>query len=446
MQTFTRHLQDLLARHPAPRRVWVAASGGPDSCALMCVAAAWRHDRGPAVTVIHVNHGLHPDAQQWRETCRRQAETLGLPFESRRVALPARPARGIEAAAREARYAVFEDVLGHGDVLLTAHHRDDQMETFLLQALRGAGPAGLAAMPEVVALGQGWLLRPLLGYDRSALQALVSERGLAVVSDPANTDMRFDRSYLRQQVVPALKERWPAVARTLSRSARQCAEAAAVVDEVAAADLQRLMDSHGRLGLDTLLALGRARQQHVLRAWLGARALPPASSVKIRQMLDEVAVAGVDRHPCVTWPGGEVRRHGGRLYAQRPLPLVPGEVALAWTPGAPLQLPAALGELVAESCSDGTGLRMDVVPGGGLQVRFRQGGEQLVPAGDRHHRPLKDLLREAGVVPWMRGRVPLIYAGDELVAVADLWLSEAHVAASGKPAWAPLWRDHPGLY
>ena len=193
---------------------------------------------------------------------------------------------GLEAAARRARYACLECRLAPGEVLLTAHQRDDQAETLMLQLLRGAGVHGLAAMPEITTFGAGRLARPLLPFTRPALKRYATRRGLEWIEDRSNADTRRARNYLRRCVMPLLAERWPEVARNLARSARHAAEAAEVLDEIAAADLRDCRsDSGGTLAVAGLLRLSPARLRNALRYWVRAQGLPVPSTVQLEELL-----------------------------------------------------------------------------------------------------------------------------------------------------------------
>ncbi|MCB1775924.1 MAG: tRNA lysidine(34) synthetase TilS, partial [Candidatus Competibacteraceae bacterium] len=244
MARIDRHLSRLLTAHPHTRLV-IGYSGGVDSHVLLHVLAT-QQALGLARTVeaIYIDHGLHAVSAVWGEHCAAVCRDLNLPFRVLKIDAGPMPGESPEAAARRARYAALAAELGPDSALLTAHHRDDQAETLLLQLLRGAGPHGLAAMPEAARLGEGWLLRPFLDVDRAELLVYARERRLCWIEDASNADTGFNRNYLRHQVLPVLRARWPAVNRTLSRSARLCAETATGLDEEAAADLARVATEH----------------------------------------------------------------------------------------------------------------------------------------------------------------------------------------------------------
>lgn len=429
---------------PAAQCYWVGFSGGLDSTVLLHALARLRARLDGGLRAIHVNHHLHPQSDAWQAHCRRICAALEIPIECREVTIAPAAGESLEAVARARRYAAYRELLGAGDLLLLAHHQDDQLETFLLQALRGAGLRGLASMPAIAALGRGRLARPLLGYTRVQLHAWARAENLEWLEDPSNSDAHFDRNYLRRQVIPQLRARWPAAAETVSRSARHCGEALELLAVQAADDLQHCAQSDFEsLALAPLLSLGVPRSKNVLRYWLERLGLPPPSAGKLEQVFAELLAARADRSPCVTWKGAELRRYRGRLYAMPPLPAVPsGERRLY--PGVELSLGETAGTLSLQT-TRGEGLRLAACPEDGFRVRFRSGGEVCRPAGRAHRRPLKKWLQDYGVLPWMRARLPLIYAGEELAAVAGLFVCAPFMAGKLEPGLRIHWRNHPRL-
>jgi tRNA(Ile)-lysidine synthase len=417
----------------------VAVSGGLDSAVLLHAFAELARATGAAVRAAHVDHGLQDASSAWAAATAESCRRLGVPFASATLALA--PARGesVEAAAREARYAALAALLGDGERLHTAHHRDDQLETVLIQLLRGAGLAGLAAMPDRARLGAGLHLRPLLGFDRAELGAYAREHALAVHEDPMNEDPRFDRAWLRLRVLPALRERWPAAATTVARSSGHVAEAARLLEEVAAADAAGAVDA-GRLSIPALERLTRERRSNLVRWWLRSEGLVPPPAARFGRGLDDLMRARSDGAPCLAWEGGEIRRYRGRLYAR------PARVA-ATVPGAcgdgNWELGAGLGRFGLVAGNAG-GLSAELAAG--AVVRFRSGGESLKPHPDRPRKRLKDLCQEAGIVPWMRDRLPIVVVGDRVAAVGDLWIDAAFAAGPGRPALKPVWTGRPPLF
>lgn len=418
----------------------VALSGGIDSVVLLHAMHALREQgRVRALRAIHADHGLQPPSRDWAEHCRRLCEPLRVPLAVVELRLDRTPGASVEALARDARYAAFARQLQPGEWLHTAHQRDDQLETVLIQLLRGAGVAGLAAMPARAALGDGWHGRPLLGVDRDEIAAYAARHALAFQRDPMNESPRFDRGWLRSEILPRLRSRWPSAATTVARSAGHLAQAARLLAEIAAADAAQIVDGP-RLSVEGLQRLSRDRQANLLRWWIRQCGLRPPPAARLDSVLDGMLPARADAQPLVRWPDGELRRYRGRLYAMAPRapaaapPLDPD-------PSGVVDLGPGLGRL--RLAPGAGGLR----PGGGaFEIRFRAGGESLRPDAARPRKDLKDLCQEAGIVPWMRSRLPLVYCGGVLAAVADLWIDADFRAAAGEASVIPVWEGRPPLY
>ncbi len=424
-----------------PGRYLVALSGGLDSTVLAHALAQTRDRHGKRLLAIHVDHQLQAEASRWNDYCRELAGRFGIEFLAERVAVDLTGGSGIEAAAREARYAALALHVEDGDWLLSAHHRNDQAETLLLNLMRGSGPAGLAGIGAATPFAAGWLVRPLIDVSRTDLETYAAAHGLDWLDDPSNEDLRFDRNYLRHAVLPALERRWPGVIERLARSAELAGEAASMLEQLAAIDLRGLGNRATRIDVEGLVKLPEARQRNLLRHAIRRAGLPLPGAARLATVIDSVLQAKQDAQPLVEWPGGELRRYRGRLYLLPPL----GQAD--WPPrGRALgQTPVALGEgmgtLRLESGAP-RGLSAATVARG-LSVRMRTGGEQIRPAGQAHTKKLKKLLQDESVVPWMRDRLPLVFAGDELVAVADLWVA---AGTTSEPGTSVHWDGRPELY
>lgn len=420
----------------------VALSGGLDSTVLLAALARLRSaGLSLPLRAIHVDHGLHADSALWSQRCASLAATLGVPIERVQVDARAPAGESPEAAAREARYAAIASLLRPDEVLVTAHHADDQLETILLQWLRGGGLRAVAGMPAVARFASGWHARPLLAFARDELEAWASGERLEWLEDPSNLDRRFDRNFLRLEVLPVLRRRWPAAARTVGRVAAQAAEALALEAELAAADLSAVAEG-STLGLDRLQALPVARQRWVLRAWLRRLGLPVPPAGTLAALLHDMQAAASDRVPCVNWPGARVYRYRGRLFgvsgASAGATLPEGD----WPPGTTYDL-GALGRLALHPAT-GIGLSRERLPLP-LRVTARVAGETFHPAGALHHRPLRKWLQEQGVLPWHRRRIPLVVAGNEIAAIGDLAYGATLGARPGEPSWIVAWDGRPAI-
>jgi len=440
-------LSRLQVNEDARGRLLVAFSGGVDSTVLLHVVKRVRP--GARVTAVHFDHGLHADSPAWSRHCRVVAEQLGVDFAERRLALDRAAGASVEALAREARYAALAGLAGPGDVVLTAHHADDQLETVLLRMLRGAGVRGLAAIRADATCGRGRLVRPLLDVTRAEIDAAARQLGLVWLEDPSNQDVRFDRNFLRLECLPRLRERWPAAATTASRLARHMAEAEGLLDELAAGDLAAgdlaagdlaAGDDPGRIPLALLAPLSPARRNNVLRHALLRLALPLPGAVQLAE-LGRALEARPDAATLVRWPGVEARVYRRTLY------LLPPHAPASEIEGCVDTARAcrvAEGELTLVPV-EGYGIP-DRWARQGLRVALRAGGERFRPRGHRHHKSLRHWFQEQGIVPWMRARVPLIFIDDRLVAIADLDLAdELPHGPDDAPFWRPSWTGHSPL-
>ena len=302
-----------LAGPLAGSRLCIAFSGGLDSTALLAACAALRVRYRCQVRAVHVNHQLQPSAPAMAAAARACARRLGVVCKV--VNAPVTIVRGdsIEAAARVTRYAALRSEVRDGEWLLLAQHQDDQVEALLLQLLRGAGVAGLAAMPPRT----GSLLRPLLDVTRAQLHHYLQRRSIRWIEDPSNADERFRRNYLRRRVLPLLRERWPGLGVAISRSAALAAEAQQLLAERAAELLNSAHDGEA-LSVSALRRLPDLDRRNALRYWLALRGLTMPDQRRLREIAGPMLRARHDAQPRVHWPGGSVRRHGGLLHAVVP--------------------------------------------------------------------------------------------------------------------------------
>ncbi|MFJ2688526.1 tRNA lysidine(34) synthetase TilS [Pseudomonas sp. NPDC087342] len=407
----------------------IAFSGGLDSTVLLHLLAHLAKTQSlPALSAIHVHHGLQAAADAWPAHCQSVCDALGVPLEVVRVQVQS--GASLERAARDARYGAFIKCTQANEVLLTAQHRDDQAETLLFRLLRGAGVRGLSGMPSERALGQGHLLRPLLDVTRAELEAYAAEHQLSWIEDPSNEDRQFSRNYLRHQVFPVLTERWPQAQATMARSAAHLREAQGLLDELAQIDLEAAgrRSDFDWLGLPSLeLAsldkLSAARQRNALSHWLATRTrLPDSDHWSGWQDLRD---ATGDARPIWRLAEGELHRANGRIW---------------WLSGAWLRTPPVVGRWADPTLSlalldNGLLSLIGPIPDGPLHIRYREGGE-IMNLPERGHRDLKRLLNERGVPSFARGRLPLLYRGEQLLAVAGL----RGLNGSAREGWDLHWQ------
>ncbi len=424
-----RQLKTLLPGYPDVG-LCVAFSGGLDSTALLC-ACAQLHPRPRALRAVHIDHQLQAASGAWARHCRRTARRLGVPLSVRSVRVPRTRGSSLEAAARAARYAALARVLRADEALLTAHHEDDQLETVLLQLLRGAGIAGIAAMPASAAFAAGRLVRPLLEVTREQLKGWLATQPVSFLEDPSNAQLHLDRNYLRTRVLPLIRARWPQASATVARSARHAAQAQRLLDALAAADLAKAVVGEA-LSARVLRTLTLDRRVNLLRFWITAAGFLAPPTRRLEQIAGALLEARPDSRPQVSWQGVCVRREAQLLWLQ-PSHFGPGTAASAagaaaavtwrWARRRSCPLPPGLGSLALQEDAHGP-LDLDALPPR-LSVQARRGGERLRPRRGGARRALKGLLQEARVPVQVRAQLPLLFAAGRLLAVADLWLDES---------------------
>ncbi|HVW68235.1 MAG TPA: tRNA lysidine(34) synthetase TilS [Steroidobacteraceae bacterium] len=417
-----RSLASLLPDYPDVS-LSVAFSGGVDSTALLAALARIKRSR---LRALHVDHGLRPASGQWAQHCRKVARRLRVPIKVLTTKVVRDPRESLEAAARDARYRVLADELRAGEVLLTAHQRDDQLETVLLQLFRGSGLPGIAAMPAVAPFAAGLLARPLLTRSRAALESWARDQGLTWIDDDSNVDEGLDRNYLRRRVLPLIRERWPAVATAVARSARHAAEAQAILDVLARRDVGRA--SYGEsLSVKSLRALPLDRRRNALRYWITQSGRLAPDTRRLDEIAGPLLNARADANPFVEWGAVRAQRQGDllslRSAGSSEWPAMATDIAWSWRSVDSCEV-AHLGKLELEPDARGP-LDLDALPDT-LRVGFRRGGERLSPRSGGPRRALKSLLQEAHVPAADRSRLPLLFAGPapdaKLLAVADLFL------------------------
>ncbi|MEP7185610.1 MAG: tRNA lysidine(34) synthetase TilS [Rhodanobacter sp.] len=425
------HYLDAALASLSPAALCVAFSGGADSTALLHALAQLTSARARGLRALHVDHRMHASSGAWATHCLDVCAALGVSCEVLPVHVDTSSGLGIEASARDARYAALATRLRAGEYLLLAHHRDDQAETVLLKLLRGAGPEGLGGMRALRPFAGGKLWRPLLELPRQQLSEYVTARELECIHDPSNDDTRLARNHLRRQVLPLLTQHWPQAVDSIVHSARLSQQAADALQTAWLIALETLHDpATGSLDAAGWLATESALREPMLDHWLRARGLPAPTTAQ-RLQIEHQCGARAGQQPCIRWRGAELHIWRGRLWATPPAPDINLEWEHLWH-GEQLLLP------------DGGMLSLShpaVRLAEPLRVRLRRGGERIKPAGDRHTRELCDLFQQAGTPPWRRAAVPLIDAGNELVAVADRWISDRGMAIFEQAGAQPLWQS-----
>lgn len=436
MAVFPR-LMALAPELRAAKRVWVAYSGGLDSTVLLHQVAQLEL---PDLRAMHVNHQISPNANNWQRHCEQTAKDLGIELVVETVSVED-TGKGLEEAARNQRYQVFAKHLSIGDVMLSAHHANDQAETLLFRLMRGAGLKGLCGVPATRLIGRKTqLLRPFLGVSRAELEIWASKHKISWVEDESNDDTGIDRNYIRHQVIPNLLSRWPNAIDQIANSASLLADSQQLLDAYLEEDLKACKLRRERVGesitLNVFLNFDAIRQNHLLRYWIARRELLlPAQQhlVEIHKLLNSAP----DAKPEVSWGpvgkcagGGSFFRYQNRLYLGCRLNYALDQDAIyqKWDGVSKL----TLGNFSLAGKAAKQGLQQ-----ADYHILFREGGERCQPAQRDNSQTLKKLLQEYRLEPWLRDSVPLIFRGQQLAAVGDLWICDGFVAEGG---FQPVWR------
>jgi tRNA(Ile)-lysidine synthase len=404
------------------RRIFIGYSGGVDSHVLLHLAAADSRLISK-ITAVYIHHGLQLAADDWERHCQQQCLQLDVCFEMIQVNAAAASGESPEAAAREARYRAFASLLQEHDVLLLAQHREDQLETLLLQLFRGSGLYGLAAMPVTAPFAKGTALRPLLAVAKADILDYARQHALQWVEDPSNHVIDYDRNFLRNQILPVLKQRWPSLDKTVSRTARHCANAAQLLDDWADQNLPGIIDP-----LDNALLIDKW-QEHpenqriwLLRSWLQHFNLKPSSEAILQAIIRQVIHARADANPDLHTQGWYIKKYRTKLYCVPQHFLQIEQETVVWPAHTEaLALPNGYQLLLHTA---GQGIPKQLWDEHKVEITYRRGGEKLQLPGRQGHHCLKKLFQEAGIPPWERSIRPLIYIDGKLAAVAGLWVDE----------------------
>jgi len=429
-ETIIEELLSTVERHLAAiddvNHVLIAYSGGVDSHVLLHVCAQLQNKLEKIhFQAIYIDHDLQDQSSAWAQHCEKTSLALGVNFLAEKVFAKDIDGSGPEQAARLARYGALARHVSEKTLLLTAQHQDDQAETLLLQLLRGAGVKGLSSMPVLSGFSLGYQLRPLLSSAQQDILQYAQVQGLKWIEDPSNLDTSYDRNFLRQNVIPMIKERWPAFSKTTARSAAHCGEASSLLEEFSTT---LLMDEKpDRLSLSFLRTLDAKTQRLVIRQWLAKQqAKMPAGKVlcEIQRLIIDVSITS----GCVEWGCWQLRLFNGYLFVtDNHLGDFP---PMVWE-GQELVLPEPLGMLSLTDADSG-GIDKTLWESSNVTVSWREGGESIKLAGREGRKKLKKLLYENDIFPWVRQSIPLIYLNDKLAAVGDIWVDESCLAESGR--------------
>lgn len=404
---------------PAKQQAYlIAFSGGKDSHVLLHSMShlAKQHPLHVHIRAIHADHGLQPASSQWAIHCRNICQQLDIELEIVTLDLTISPGESIEAVARTARYDAFKQLLKQHERLLTAHHQEDQAETLLLQLLRGAGVNGLAAMPEQIAFDKTYLKRPFLDIPHEAIQQYADQHQLQFIDDPSNTELKFDRNYLRHKIVPRLKQRWPATTKNLCRSSELQAEARTLLESYVSVDFQQCLNpQQNSLKLDALQTHPKLKQKAIIRYWLQQTQQPMPSAIVLEHIFTNLIHAKADANPLIKWHNYHIRRYQRHLYIVPTQQTVDDNATYYWDAQQDFHVPNSNQIIKAEQFLTIKSLLQATQKM--LTIRFRKAGEKIYIAKRNQHLSLKKIMQTLNIPPWERSQVPLLFLDDELIAI-----------------------------
>ena len=389
-------------------------SGGIDSTALLHALYRVRDRLGAPLKAIHFHHGLHPEADAWSRHCHEFCSQRRITLVTRSLEMAALKPSNVEETGRNLRYRALAEILDRDEVYLTAHHADDQAETVFLNLMRGSGPEGLAGIPELRQLGKGWVARPLLNWSRSDLVDYAQCNDLKWMEDPSNRDESFDRNFLRNRLFPLIESRWPEISKRLNRSARIAKIASEALSYFIGSSTNGLLGHSCRMPIGPLLKHELALQTLIVRQWLRQQEIPPPPEARLLEFLDQLSVAGNDSQAEVCWRDWRMKHFQGSIWLQDiSTPLVCQR--FSWTDELSMNLGTKLGSLQVTGA-------VDHVPDGWMVDRRKEGGRIQLEARTPR-RTLKECFRLAGIPPWIREAIPILYWDEEVAAIGDWMLS-----------------------
>lgn len=450
MLSIESHVEAFFLNH-ANRNILIAYSGGVDSQVLLHCLASLRNRNclKSSLRVCHVDHGLSENSDHWQQFAITQCLQLNMPLEIVCVNVQVQAQKSLEALARDARYNALKSVANDGDLIVTGHHSDDQAETFLLALKRGSGLKGLSAMQKEMKLGQQLLVRPLLDFSRADIERYAKQHQLAWIEDESNIDERFDRNFLRHQILPKLTQRWPSINHTIARSAEHCFEAQQLLDELAQQDLAKSRLSKNILDTAALLALTQARFNNTLRYFLSVHNILMPSSQQLQQVRQQLSAEG-DKSPMVQLANCCLRRYKNELHLTdifKDLSSWQETVNLTEvTETKLLALPDNLGMLTlsvdksAEHQKHGWQANIRAPKAKQVvSIGFSHQNPKCLPQYRQHSRTLKKVLQELSIPPWHRKRTPFIFYDGILVAVIGQFVCKEYLADGTSEEFVIIW-------
>jgi tRNA(Ile)-lysidine synthase len=429
---------------PAAHSYVVGFSGGADSTALLHALTKIKSSLGISISAVHINHGLHADSDKWQNHCERFCDRHDVQLSCIKVQLKHRSGKGLEAEARHLRYEAISTLLRDGSTLLTAHHADDQVETLLLNLMRGSGVDGLSAMPEHRLLGDGFLQRPLLGFQNTMLLEYLQENHIEWIDDPSNQYVNQDRNFVRHEVIPLLEKRWPGVNKSLLLTRQAMADARVLLERLADEYLEHNLCHPHVLVITTRLLNDPHLLKLVTRRWTKRSGTNSIPANKLSNFTDQLAKAGSQNNVCMAWDDNLLHLYRQKLWLIEHVGIAPCPI-VTWKSGAKeVYLGADVGQLFL-TASENPSKTVEFPPGQFL-ITNRSAINANTIKHKGHHQSLKNLFQAFNIPPWLRDCIPLCQLDGELVAVGDWCFNDSFRTRMAQHGMSLEWHPaHPLL-
>ena len=435
---FSENLNELITNEIASLAVTkfsIALSGGVDSMVLLDLLSKAKGSNDE-VRAIHINHNLHESSEEWVDFVKETCEKYKLPLIIESIN-PKQEGFGLEADARDQRYKKFKEIILDNECLLTAHHLDDQTETILYRIFRGTGLDGLRSIRKKAKFGKGLLCRPLINVPREAIEQYAKLNNIKWIEDPSNKNIDFDRNYLRNNIIPSIKKRWPKAQRTIPRLSSLAENNQKLLHELAKEDIGEI-EKFNVLDLGILSNKSSLRINNIFRFMIlkNNMGIP---SLKVLENGIETLINAKSDSPIITWDGFSIRRYKNTLYFFNP-DLKQDEIRplkMKWFIDETINLGGNRGSIQARFIK-GEGIALNKCPKS-LEIKYRKGGEQIKPSGHKITKSLKNLFQENNVLPWVRDQIPLVYLDEDLISVGDLWFNQDYRAKEQEEGFLISW-------
>lgn len=422
------------------KHIVIAFSGGIDSSVMLNIMCKKRDKLKQSIEAIYIDHGLNDKSAEWGVFCSKECEKHQIAFKTIKIKEDCPKNSSIEAWARNIRYSLFVESMKKNDILLTAHHQDDQVETFFLQLLRGAGPQGLASMPIVKKIEHIFHIRPFLYFQRKEIIEYAHNHNISWLEDETNYDVKYQRNFIRHNVLPEISKVWPSYQQNILRTIKHQVEYKKILDEIAMIDIETVSTNNfNNLDVNLIKKLSVERQKNLIFFWLKKINLESPTSKHMDQIINTLINSDQEKSPCVNWNNTELRRYKTLLYASGLTNAYDSNFEINWDTASPLSIE---GETLIAKETEGKGISKKSIKDAKIIIRYRHGGEKIYSNSLKQSKSIKQLFQEHNVLPWLRNKVPLIYINEKLAVVPGFCVDRNYLANKNETSLDIQWSGY----